>query len=215
MATINHGDDLFLFAHCHKDVLTKDILAACYPFTCGTDPDMDEFFREDAIDYTRFKMGKTYCFILDEDPRRIVACVTVSNDSLRIYDLPNSRKNAMWKLTKREKMINRFPGVLIGRLAVAKEFANMGIGTQILRFLKAWFDEDSNKTACRFLIVDAKNEPGVLSFYQKNGFEFLFTSELQEDLYTKPAKGHDEETKRKLNPRKLKTRLMYFDLINL
>jgi len=93
---------------------------------------MDEFFRQDALDYTHFLMGKSYCFRLKDDLTTIVACFTVSNDSIRIYDLPSSRRNAMWKITNREKMLTRYPGVLIGRLAVAEEFGGKGIGSAVL-----------------------------------------------------------------------------------
>lgn len=30
---------------------------------------MDEFFRQDALDYTHFLMGKSYCFRLKDDLR--------------------------------------------------------------------------------------------------------------------------------------------------
>ena len=207
------SDNHFLLEECTLGILTQDVLDTSYPFTCGNDEDMDEFFRDDAVDYTYFKMGKSYCFRLDAAPKQIIACFTVSNDSLRIYDLPSSRKKAMWDITNREKMLSRYPGVLIGRLAVNIDYARRGIGSQILDFIKMWFDAPDNKTACRFVIVDAKNEPEVLTFYQKNGFEYLFTTELQEDLYTKPVKDKAEENERRINPRKLKTRLMYFDLL--
>ena len=67
-------------------------------------------------------------------------------------------------------MLSRFPGVLIGRLAVSKKYKHQGVGSQVLKFLKFWFAENDDKSACRFLIVDAKNEPNVLSFYERNGF---------------------------------------------
>lgn len=43
---------------------------------------------------------------------------TVSNDSIRIYDLPRSRRDYMKRLTHHEKPLRRYPGVLIGRLGV-------------------------------------------------------------------------------------------------
>lgn len=175
---------------------------------------MDEFFRKDALDYTHYSMGKSYCFCPIDNPSRIAACFTVSNDSIRIYDLPSSRKNAMWsEITHREKMLSRFPGVLIGRLAVASNYAGKGLGTQIIEFLRLWFSDPSNKTACRLLIVDAKNEPKVLSFYQKNGFKYLFAREIDEDLYTKRPASEEERKQRVANPRRLKTRLMFLDLL--
>jgi GNAT superfamily N-acetyltransferase len=174
---------------------------------------MDEFFRQDALDYTHFLMGKSYCFRLKDDLTTIVACFTVSNDSIRIYDLPSSRRNAMWKITNREKMLTRYPGVLIGRLAVAEEFGGKGIGSAVLRFIKMWFLDEDNKTGCRFAIVDAKNEPEVLRFYEKNNFVSLFPHEIDEDLYTKPPKDDAERTERIEHPRKLRTRLMFCDLL--
>ena len=198
----------FIERNCTLDILTEDTLLETNPFVCG-DNDMDDFFQKDAIIYTQYRMGKTYCF-----RKQVVACFTVSNDSIRIYDLPSSRKNAMWGITHREKMLTRYPGVLIGRLAVAVEFSNKGIGSEILDFIKMWFLDEENKTGCRFAIVDAKNETNVLHFYERNGFKTLFPREIDEDFYTKPPKDEKERAQRLLTPRKLQTRLMFCDLLN-
>lgn len=202
----------FLEENCILDVLTDDILKECHPFVCGDD-DMDEFFQKDALNYTRYKMGKSYCFRMKDSVETIVACFTVSNDSIRIYDLPNSRRNAMWGITHREKMLTRYPGVLVGRLAVASQFSSKGIGSEIIDFIKMWFLDDANKTGCRFAIVDAKNELNVLHFYEKNGFKSLFPHEIDEDLYTRPPRDENDKKERMLNPRKLRTRLMFCDLL--
>ena len=202
----------FLEENCILDVLTDDILKECHPFVCGDD-DMDEFFQKDALNYTRYKMGKSYCFRMKDSIETIVACFTVSNDSIRIYDLPNSRRNAMWGITHREKMLTRYPGVLVGRLAVASQFSGKGIGSEIIDFIKMWFLDDANKTGCRFAIVDAKNELNILRFYEKNGFKSLFPQEIDEDLYTRPPRDENDKKERMLNPRKLRTRLMFCDLL--
>lgn len=203
----------FIEKNCTLDILTEDTLLETNPFVCG-DSDMDDFFQKDAIIYTHYRMGKTYCFRMKQDLKQVVACFTVSNDSIRIYDLPSSRKNAMWGITHREKMLTCYPGVLIGRLAVAVEFSNKGIGSEILDFIKMWFLDEENKTGCRFAIVDAKNETNVLHFYERNGFKTLFPREIDEDFYTKPPKDEKERAQRLLTPRKLQTRLMFCDLLN-
>ena len=205
----------FLEDKCIFEVLTKDVILESFPFTCGNDVDMDEFFQKDALVYAHRRLGKSYCFRLEEDSRNIVACFTLSNDSIRIWDLGSSKKNAMWKeLTNCEKMLSRFPGVLIGRLAVAERFAGQGIGSEILDFIKLWFLSEENKTGCRLAIVDAKNKAEILKFYEKNGFRYLFKKEIDEDLYIKPPKNEDERKERIRNPRKLVTRLMYCDLLS-
>lgn len=149
-------------------------------------------------------MGKSYCFVLEDDTKTIVSAFTVSNDSIRAYDLPRSRHDYMKHLT--HKHMRRYPGVLVGRLAVNKDFAHKGVGSEVLQFIKQWFLFPDNKTGCRFVVVDAVNESGVLRFYRKNGFVCLFTSEEQEFLYTGGKK--DE-------PIVLPTRLMYFDLMEM
>jgi len=204
----------FIENDCIFSALSADIIAKAQPFTCGKDSDMDEFFRKDALKYIHYHMGRSYCFRLKADQTKIVACFTVANDSIRIYDLPNSRKNMVWGLTDREKMLSRYPGVLIGRLAVAEEFAGRGIGSEILDFIKTWFLDDLYQSGCRLAIVDAVNKPEVLQFYQKNGFITLFSTELQEDLYTKPPKDEQERLERINNPRHLNTRLMFCDLLD-
>lgn len=112
----------------------------------------------------------------------------------------------MKSLTHHEKPLRRYPGVLLGRLGVGSGFAGKGIGSETLDFVKGWFYSSENKTGCRFVIVDAVNEPNVLSFYEKNGFIPLFSSEEQEFLYTGGKKGE---------PVSLATRLLYFDLLEL
>jgi GNAT superfamily N-acetyltransferase len=151
---------------------------------------------------------------MKDDTQTIVACFTVSNDSIRIYDLPSSRRNAMWGITNREKMLTRYPGVLVGRLAVASQFSGKGVGSEVLDFIRMWFLDESNKTGCRFAIVDAKNEPDVLRFYEHNGFKPLFPREIDEDFYTKPPKDDEEREERMKHPRKLRTRLMFSDLLD-
>jgi hypothetical protein len=67
-------------------------------------------------------MGKSYCFLLDKDPSQIICAFTVSNDSIRVYDYMKS-------LTHHEKPLRRYPGVLIGRLGVNKDYTGRGIGS--------------------------------------------------------------------------------------
>ena len=71
-------------------------------------------------------------------------------------------------------------------------------------FIKSWFIDSSNKTGCRFVVVDSYNEEKPLKYYSNNGFQFLFSTEEQEQEYTGLKKDQ-----------RLKTRLMYFDLIQL
>ena len=54
----------------------------CLSFTCG-DTDLDDFFHNDAERYAAELMGKTYCWITEQKPHRIVALFTLANDSTK------------------------------------------------------------------------------------------------------------------------------------
>lgn len=203
----------FLAERCTIGFFTEEEFGACQPFTCGKDEDMDDFFRKDVFDYNHGLMSKAYSFRLDEEPSEIVCLFTLSNDSIRIYDLPSSPRNKMWSHTHHEKLLKRYPGVLIGRLAVNEKYAGKGIGSECIDIISQMFLDPMNRTGCRFIIVDAKNTPEVKHFYEKNGFTMLFKKELQEDLYTRPPKDEAEKAERAVNPRHLETRLMYKDLL--
>ncbi|AFL85082.1 acetyltransferase [Belliella baltica DSM 15883] len=193
----------FLLDNCTFSVLTKEIIQSTFEFDCGH-KDLNEFFLNDTLDYSKQLLGKSYCFKYDENPKIIICAFTLSNDSIKANFLPNSRKKKVNDLIPRVKQYRSYPAVLIGRLGVNKDFKGRGIGKELMDFIKSWFIDSNNKTGCRFLVVDAYNEPGPIKYYQNNGFKFLFGDEDQERLYT----GLN-------NDRDVNTRLMYFDLLEL
>ncbi len=94
------------------------------------------------------------------------------------------------------------PPFLIGRLAVNEDYADSGVGSELLFLLKHLVIQSGNLSDCRFLAVDAKNEQKPLHYYEKNDFVYLYSSEEQE------ANCLELQLP-------LKTRFMFFDLIDL
>jgi hypothetical protein len=142
---------------------------------------------------------------LDENPETIVCVFTISNDSIKTFNLPNARKKKVNKDIPRQKQMKSYPAVLIGRLGVNKNYRLVKdetdrTGKQLMNFIKSWFIDGANKTGCRFIVVDSYNESNPLKYYSGNEFIPLFSTEEQE--YT----GIDSDAK-------LETRLLYFDLI--
>lgn len=187
-------------------IYDKSILQNCQPFDCDH-PDLNDFFANDVLNYSMELLGKTYCFVLDDDPSVIVCAFTISNDSIKTTHLPNARKKKVTKVIPREKQMRSYPAVLIGRLGVNKNYRMVEgeverTGKQLMDFIKSWFIDGANKTGCRFIVVDSYNEPKPLRYYVQNDFVSLFSSEEQEKEFT-GLKTEDT----------LITRLMYFDLI--
>ena len=189
----------FLADKCTFRLLTRELIAACKPFSCGYD-DLDEYFLKDSPFWADQMYGKTYCFVLKDDPQTIVCAFSLSNETIRVDLLPNSQKKRFLKEIPKEKRMRRYPAVLIGRLGVDVQFSNNGIGTELMQILKFWFVEPDNKAAVRYLAVDALNNSRTLNYYEKNGFAYLFKDEEQEAVSSRMKQP-------------LKTRYMYFDLI--
>lgn len=191
----------FLESSCVRTVLTPSVLDCCNAFSCGND-DLDSFFRNDSVNYSRQLMGKTYAFVDADSLRDIVCAFTVSNASIFTNYLPNARKKQIGRNLPWEKRDLIYPAVLIGRLGVNNSFKKMHVGSELLDYIKQWFVDPDNKTGCRYLVVDAYNQPVPLAFYEANGFKYMFSSERQECEYRKIE-----------SVAKLHTRMMYFDLM--
>lgn len=186
--------------------LTRDLLERAEPFSCGN-ADLDDFFFQDSFDYAASLFGKSYCFYITKGSSiEIICAFTVSNASIFTNRLPNARKKKVSEEVPFGKRDLIYPAVLIGRLGVNVKYQRSGeqIGTCLLNFIKFWFTEPNNKTGCRYLVVDAYNTEIPLTFYEKNGFKQLFSTEEQEKEYRNITTS---ET--------LATRLMFFDLIRM
>lgn len=186
--------------------LTRELLEKAEHFSCGN-ADLDDFFFQDSFDYESSLFGKSYCFYITKNSSiEIICAFTVSNASIFTNRLPNARRKKVGEEVPFAKRDLIYPAVLIGRLGVNIKYQRSSeqIGTNLLNFIKFWFTEPDNKTGCRYLVVDAYNKEIPLSFYQKNGFKQLFSTEKQEKEYRNITSS---ET--------LATRLMFFDLIRM
>lgn len=154
-------------------------------FDCG-DADLNEFFAKDSIESTKELMSVTYVV---EDNDVLLAFFSLSNDAIKRVDIVDkSIERKLLKVIPHRKRYATFPAAKICRLATNAVCQGNGTGSDILDYLKYWFT-NGNKTGCRFIIVDAYNNPKTINFYQKNGFSFLLKSDESEH-----------------------TRLMFFDL---
>lgn len=193
---------LSIYDDCQFAKVNRGLLNNCKSFTCG-DTDLDDFLYSDSLAYDRDMMGKTYCWVLNDDVTNIVGFVTLANAGIQTTHLQNNPKRHLNKSIAYNKQGRTYPAVLIGRIAVAKEFQGkeFRIGSQIMDFVKDWFAADDNKTGCRYVLVDAMNNEHTLKYYERNGFKPLF------------PRVADEKEFYHIMGEELKTRMYYFDLL--
>ena len=198
----------FLDSKCEFWRMTEALVADCQQYSCEKDKQIDKFFHEEFSDYEYQLLGKSYCFVTS-DENKIVAAFTVANSSVKVDDMPKSKRNKLNRKIPFSKQRSQYPAVLLAQLAVFDGFEGLNIGKEILDFVKSWFIDPLNKTGCRYLIVDAVNSPKVLQFYLNNGFDFIFASDEEEMEYvSRNVKVDVGEVFRE-------TRLMIFDLMAL
>jgi len=173
--------------------LTPDKLVRLSPdlkigdFDCG-DADLNEFLRDDAVTYLTELLSVTYLVM---DKKRVAGFFSLSNDKLTCAPDEDGTK-ATWNRLQRtipnKKRRKSYPAVKVGRLGVCADMQRSGLGRQILDWLKILF-LTANRTGCRFITVDAYNNPRTIGFYERNDFRFLTPADEKAD-----------------------TRQMYFDL---
>lgn len=158
-------------------------------FSCG-DEDLDDFIINDASPYRDALLAVTY--VLERRMNQeIVAYFSLANDRISLRDFPNNTEFNRFRRHRfvNEKRLTNYPAVKLCRFAVSGTVKGQSIGSFLLDYMKSWFIYD-NKTGCRFMTVDAYRS--AEAFYLKNGFFYLSNSDVD-----------------------AKTRLMFFDLINI
>lgn len=155
----------------HDSLKRLSVGADVSAFDCG-DADLNDFLRNDSFKYLASLMAVTY---LVEKSGRSDAFFSLSNDRLAC-DRATQKQREQWGVGLPPKAGGRsrtyYPAVKLGRLGISKSCQGCGLGSDILDFLKIWF-VSGNKTGCRFIIVDAYNNPKVLRFYEKNQFTVM------------------------------------------
>ena len=118
---------------------------------------------------------------------QLTALISKSNDNVTKDNEEKATWNKINRAIANEKRKRNYPAVKIGRLAISKKYAGLGLGKLIIQSVQEIYTNNQQQAGCRFITVDAYSN--ALGFYEKNRFNYL-------------------TNKDKLS----KTRAMYFDL---
>jgi GNAT superfamily N-acetyltransferase len=159
-------------------ILTKPQQFDSFQYFDCIDSDLNEYFQKDIALHRLELLSEVY--ILKEatmESELPVALVDLCNDSIRrekVKDIEDL------KIFCSDKHYPSYPAVKITRFGVHHEFQNNNIGSFVLNMLKDFFVTD-NRTACRFITVDAYNNDKVLCFYAKNYFQFFSNKDVNKE----------------------------------
>ncbi|MFA6332950.1 MAG: GNAT family N-acetyltransferase [Methanoregula sp.] len=128
-------------------------------FVCSDSKDLEDFLRNDAKIRQQEKISTTY--LVHSDTMLVgffslsMGCITsdsVKKMSLEIEDPPN-----------------KYPALLLARMATKDGMRSQGIGREMLKRVFAIAFRLTEQIGCRFVKVDAKRDPQTIRFYENYG----------------------------------------------
>jgi len=106
----------------------------------------------------------------------VIGFYCLANDTIEVKGKP---KRVLKRLGKPQRT---YPAIKIGRLGIDKGFTGKGVGSRIIEITIGTALAHSDNVGCRYLSVDAYDEPQVIRFYEKNGFMRLKTKEIKKKI---------------------------------
>lgn len=128
-------------------------------FECGR-PELDDWLRKIARQHQDKGLSKTFVAICEALP----VCIC-GYYALTLAELDNRHLPETW----RNKLPQRIPGVRLGRLAVAKQYQNKGLGKLLLLDALMRTRRIATEAGGIGLFVDAMDEQAA-RYYQRFGF---------------------------------------------
>ena len=157
----------------HFEPLGEQHLGLRAGFSCGED-DLDRYLRERA----RREMERWIAAVLvlyDSEEDRLAGYYTLSAVAVERSDLPST-------FTHRLARYRVYPAILIGRLAVDREYQGQRLGGRLLLDALARALDASRQVASLAVIANAKNEEAQ-SFYEHYGFQLLPSGRHERRLF--------------------------------
>jgi GNAT superfamily N-acetyltransferase len=129
-------------------------------FQCGEEA-LDRYFRERASRDMANGLAAVFIVVPKDNPKTIAGFFTLSSQQIACDILPEQLR----KKTGRYKSVG---AILLGRMAVAKQFQNQKLGRFVLfaALYEAW--KSTQHVSSFALVIDAKTEK-VVPFYEKYG----------------------------------------------
>jgi GNAT superfamily N-acetyltransferase len=138
-------------------------------FSCGVET-LDRYLKHQARQDARNHVAAPFVARFD-DSTRIIGYYTLSAFTIEATELPA-------ELIKRLPRYEHLPAVLIGRLAVDRDFAGQGFGTLLLMDALHRSLEQSQHLGAMAVVVDAKDDQ-ARSFYERRDFKRLLDHEYR------------------------------------
>lgn len=181
----------YLEENCVFYKMTPELVAKCGEFLCSKSKEINDFFHDEYNSYEEGAMCVSYCFVHKKD-KKLVAAFALSMTSITVKDQRADTESIQAKIN--ENLIkSHYPATLLGQLAVFEGYNGMNLSAEVIEFVKSLIklsnsssfivENEFNNIGCRFLKVDAVNDPHIIKIYENAGFKPIFITKQEK---TKP-----------------------------
>ncbi len=135
-------------------------------FNCSKDPDISNFLINNAIEFEKKRIARTY-LIIDDINGKIKGFVSIALKSLdTAHDLSNSQRKKILKHSSEDNIAC----YLIGHLC-RDDATEKGFGKELLEIAISYIKTASNIVGGRLVYLDCKQE--LMGYYESFGFKYL------------------------------------------
>ena len=153
---------------------------------CNKDPDIEIFLKYKAIHFEKTGKSRTF-FVYDEDCEEFEILGYFSL-ALQVFKLPEKFSNRKilhldgFSAKIHGKKITEFPVILIGQIAKNEKYEKNITGNELMQFCLSTLFEGQTKLGGRIILLECKDVPYLLQFYNKFGFQKLERDYKTNDL---------------------------------
>ena len=146
-------------------------------FVCSRDSDIEDFLKERAITFE--KLGKSRTFLLfdeDEEDVKVLAYFTLALQVLKIPETLSNRKIKNFDGFNAKingERITEFPAILIGQVGKNDLYKDQISGYELMQYCLNTLLDGQMRLGGRIVMLECKNVPYLLGFYENFGFSKL------------------------------------------
>src|SRR5690348_289104 len=130
-------------------------------FVCGQ-PSLDSYIQQRASQDQRRNVATVFAMVDPDDGQRIAAYYTLSACAVRLNDIPDDLRIHLPRYAE-------IPAVLLGRLAVDRDYQGQGVGKGLIMDALERIHRERQHMAMWAVIVDAIDE-NARAFYKRFDF---------------------------------------------
>lgn len=152
-------------------------------FYCSKDSDIENFLKQKAMLFE--KLGKARTFLIVNDELEIIGYFSLA---LSILDVPkflsNRKRKDLDGLSAKRKgvLVKKIPSILIGQFAKNDLYGNKFSGEKLLEICLSKILEGQKILGGRIIMVECKNQPNLVNFYEHADFTLTTNDFGKEDL---------------------------------